>query len=826
MTKVKSRVLILIISLLAWGLVLPFVATPAGAEPAEAEVTLHFTIYSKEEITNLEIKEGTGFFAESYEIEQDDVTSTTPLANGLKKYEIEFLGDAADYPLGKEFPFTLVKNLRDISDTVRVKVSADAQGNPAVNAVLKEKIKARRTLSFSEVEGKAVAGIPDNFQLPLQNKNSGALQNVSVTKDATGVYFLEDISYDDAGELLPSALQPAAEAQLPLLTFRKDGGKQFYAVQKVAQVGADYQLVLKEVKLVNKTFHVHIKRPFEVLGENTKWKFAINGKLDSQAAPQLNIPLGKGDFTFDINAADVAETAALSLPQLPQKYPYYSIAEQKYDAATNTLDVTLGKKVYFLLSNIEKVNYDDFATASGKSGFVLGLYDSAGNLVEKSRTDRDPQLGVTRYYFTKVVPGEYTIKILAAAANFQENYDLSMQYQLRLQEDGSTHVKAFTAASPDKEVWINPYGGTDSRFDGSAESRAYVGYKHPYLLLVPQKAKFSKVIKNADDPAGTKQAFAARGDVIDFQLQGKIPGDHRLVLKYGKYVDLGFKNTITLVDTLDERLEMVNGTLEILEDGAPSVNYQVKYDATSRQIQLIDNEKSKVVDFNFNTKIAYRAEKNITINFQAKVKDFGNQPLFNRIPGGEVEIVPYLEILVQKKWTGGQKLLENMDMENYIDNFQIETYQGENKVRVEPVKKYLRPGSFQTLGGKDFRFVLEKLPKYAPSELTKAPADREALSYKIVENLPENLRGKFVVTQQENIDTSGIKVVEFTNTYKPPQPPPEKPPTPEEPPKPEEPPTPQLPRTGSNALLAAIAMLGLGIGGLEICRRSRQQLNK
>lgn len=252
MTKVKSRVLILIISLLAWGLVLPFVATPAGAEPAAAEVTLHFTIYSKEEITNLEIEEGTGFFAESYEIEQDDVTSTTPLANGLKKYEIEFLGDAADYPLGKELPFTLVKNSRNISDTVRVKVSADAQGNPAINAVLKEKIKARRTLSFSEVEGKAVAGTPDNFQLPLQNKNSGALQNVSVTKDAAGVYFLEDISYDDVGELLPSALQPAAEAQLPLLTFRKGGGKQFYAVQKVAQAGADYQLVLKEVKLVNK----------------------------------------------------------------------------------------------------------------------------------------------------------------------------------------------------------------------------------------------------------------------------------------------------------------------------------------------------------------------------------------------------------------------------------------------------------------------------------------------------------------------------------------------------------------------------------------------
>ena len=135
MTKVKSRVLILIISLLARGLVLPSVATPAGAEPAEAEVTLHFTIYSKEEITNLEIEEGTGFFAESYEIEQDDVTSTTQLANGLKKYEIEFLGDAADYPLGKEFPFTLVKNSRNISDTVRVKVSADAQGNPAINTV-------------------------------------------------------------------------------------------------------------------------------------------------------------------------------------------------------------------------------------------------------------------------------------------------------------------------------------------------------------------------------------------------------------------------------------------------------------------------------------------------------------------------------------------------------------------------------------------------------------------------------------------------------------------------------------------------------------------
>lgn len=410
---------------------------------------------------------------------------------------------------------------------------------------------------------------------------------------------------------------------------------------------------------------------------------------------------------------------------------------------------------------------------------------------------------------------------------FKNDYDLSLQYRVRLAENGRLTMRMLQSNSNHEEVWANPYGATDERFKDNASSRAYIGYKTPLLLLVPKKPVFDKVIDQAKYPIGedAKKAYASRGDLIDYQINAKIPGDHRLVVKYGKYVDMGFKNTVTVVDKLDERLELVPGSLKVMEGEEAAPDFTASYDPDTREIRLLDNVKTQVAEFDFLKAIKIPAERNLSIKFQVKLKKLGEQPIYNRIPDSETEIIPYLDLLVKKHWEGGDDLLKDIDMRDYIDNFAVETWQGKNKIATEPVRKYLKSGSFQQGKGKDFQFALEKLPKYTPADVEKKPEERVALTYKVTETLPAELTGKFKVSQVAQAEQNdGVNLVFFTNTFIPPTPPPTPPTTPPVTPPATPPTTPPIPEeivhTGSGAAsLLGICALGVSLGGAMILRR-------
>ena len=821
MTKRSANyAFIALVMALILGMVL-FAPLAEAAGEDDDTAALYATIYTRANCTDLEIQEGTGWFPDYYEIEDADVTSDKTLENGLRKCEIEFVLDAADYPVGKENTFSVKKGFSQIGEAVKVKVEAASDGTPQMRMTFKEKISKRYPVMMSDETGAAITGSAESFELPLYNTMTQEIEKVTVTKDSSGHGFLKAEAYDDNGKFAPSALVPATQAELPTIIMQGGGQKTPYSVQKVLAKDDGFELVLKQVKLVDQTYHVTIKRPLEVLAESDTWKFNIGGKADPQAEKQLSLPTASGDYSFDISASGVPEGAKLSLPSLPKSYMYYGIAEQKFDSATNTLTVTLGKQVYILASNIETVNFLSFATEHAKAGFTLGLYDQQGKLVAKS-TATKTAYDFPASLFKAVTPGDYTVRIEDASPAFKKNYDLSLQYGVRLAENGRLTMKMLRSGS-EEEIWANPYGGTDDRFKDDARSRALIGYKTPLPLLVPQKPSFAKVIEQAKYPIGEdgKKAYAGKGDLIDYRINAKVPGDHRLVVKFGKYVNMGFKNTVSVVDKLDERLELVPGSLKVMEGQTVATDFEASFDSTSREIKLLDQAKPQVTEFDFSKSIEFPAERNLTIKFQVKLKKVGEQPLFNRIPDSETEIIPYLDLLVKKHWEGGDDLLKNIDMRGYIDNFEVETWQGKNKIATESVRKYLKAGSFQQGEGKDFEFSLEKLPKYTPADVEKKPEERVALTYKVTETLPAELAGKFKVSQVAQAEQNdGVNLAFFTNTFIPPTPPVTPPTTPPVTP-PTTPPVPEeIGHTGSGAAsLLGICALGVALGAMIILRR-------
>ena len=820
MTKRSANyAFIALVMALILGMVL-FAPLAEAAGEDDDTAALYATIYTRANCTDLEIQEGTGWFPDYYEIEDADVTSDKTLENGLRKCEIEFVLDAADYPVGKENTFSVKKGFSQIGEAVKVKVEAASDGTPQMRMTFKEKISKRYPVMMSDETGAAITGSAESFELPLYNTMTQEIEKVTVTKDSSGHGFLKAEAYDDNGKFAPSALVPATQAELPTIIMQGGGQKTPYSVQKVLAKDDGFELVLKQVKLVDQTYHVTIKRPLEVLAESDTWKFNIGGKADPQAEKQLSLPTASGDYSFDISASGVPEGAKLSLPSLPKSYMYYGIAEQKFDSATNTLTVTLGKQVYILASNIETVNFLSFATEHAKAGFTLGLYDQQGKLVAKS-TATKTAYDFPASLFKAVTPGDYTVRIEDASPAFKKNYDLSLQYGVRLAENGRLTMRMLQSNSNNEEVWANPNGAAAGPAD--ARSRALIGYKTPLPLLVPQKPSFAKVIEQAKYPIGEdgKKAYAGKGDLIDYRINAKVPGDHRLVVKFGKYVNMGFKNTVSVVDKLDERLELVPGSLKVMEGQTVATDFEASFDSTSREIKLLDQAKPQVTEFDFSKSIEFPAERNLTIKFQVKLKKVGEQPLFNRIPDSETEIIPYLDLLVKKHWEGGDDLLKNIDMRGYIDNFEVETWQGKNKIATESVRKYLKAGSFQQGEGKDFEFSLEKLPKYTPADVEKKPEERVALTYKVTETLPAELAGKFKVSQVAQAEQNdGVNLAFFTNTFIPPTPPVTPPTTPPVTP-PTTPPVPEeIGHTGSGAAsLLGICALGVALGAMIILRR-------
>lgn len=138
--KAANLSLMGVIIALILGMVLLSPLAQAAGDEDEDTAALYATIYTRAKCTDLEIQEGTGWFADSYEIEAADVTSEKTLENGLRKCEIEFSLETADYPVGKEITFSVKKGFSQIGESVKVKVAAGSDGTPQMRMIFKEKI--------------------------------------------------------------------------------------------------------------------------------------------------------------------------------------------------------------------------------------------------------------------------------------------------------------------------------------------------------------------------------------------------------------------------------------------------------------------------------------------------------------------------------------------------------------------------------------------------------------------------------------------------------------------------------------------------------------
>lgn len=191
MTKRSANyAFIALVMALVLGMVLFAPLAQAAGEDEDA-AALYATIYTRANCTDLEIQEGTGWFPDYYEIEDADVTSEKTLENGLRKCEIEFALETADYPVGKEITFSVKKGFSQIGESVKVKVAAGSDGTPEMRMIFKEKISKRYPVTMSDETGAAVPGSAESFELPLHNTVTQKIEQVTVTKDSFGHGFLK-----------------------------------------------------------------------------------------------------------------------------------------------------------------------------------------------------------------------------------------------------------------------------------------------------------------------------------------------------------------------------------------------------------------------------------------------------------------------------------------------------------------------------------------------------------------------------------------------------------------------------------------------------------
>lgn len=749
------------------------VQTPVKACAAEAEpVYCTLTIYTQKELTSLEVQVGQGFIPDTLGIEPDEIIKTEALKNNIKKYTVKWELVTDKFPLGKSQAFTLVvpgsglfSRPEVISNTVSAAPKKASDGKNTLNLTLKENINKQYSVNVVNEEGKSVSGKLSDLKILLRQKDTDA-KPYKVKGSPGKNYITIPLDYDDNGEFISSGLTIEATNIGKSFTILNNGEQDSYTVKDISLKDDIITLVAKKVPVTSKKFTVIINKPFEILGREADFTFEAKGSINKSYTQHINLSGESGQQTFEIQMNGISEDSKLALKALPDEFPYYSIADQSYDTTTNTLNVTLGKKIYLCISPIETANFNDFALHHAKEGFSFGLYSpQTGKLLEKSQSSTNT-FGAPVNLFTKVTPGEYDIRIIDALEKYKNSYDITHTYKLKLSKDGQAQIKVVQSNSNGEEVWANPGGGIDSRFDGSANSKALTGYKHPFFIFLSPKAKFEKYILDPKTQKEVKQVEAKVGDNLTFRLRTKIPADYKIITKFDKYFDMGVAQSLNLEDKLDQRFELVAHSIKVLKNEKPTSEYEAQYDQAAHTIKLLDKAPFKVSNFDFNKNIELRDNEKLSIEFQVKVKSIGKKPLYNNIPGDTVEITPLTSIEFNKQWIGGASEIKSLDIDKLLDNFKLLTWQGNKKLAEEPVKKIIDKDSLKIEENKNFSFKISNLKLYSDEDLKKPADERQPYRYEIIEKLPEELAKKFSVSCQSEIDDNYIQHITMSNMYK------------------------------------------------------------
>ena len=701
-----------------------------AAENAIFEVEA--TIFSRENAENLTIREGSGFFASEYEIEKSDIKSVEALADGIKKYKVAFDVECedGDYQEGESIRFSLIGVK---SDAINVTVARNESGNLGVKLIFKEKnlLTKQHKVNLASDNGGTIH--TDATQFSFTIKVNGVDTTVSATKQNNGEYiFRESIDIDDNGNPVTNNLGDGNELVGQIINLGGNGASSEYKIVKASRTEDDYNLTLKKIELENRKVKVVLDTEMG-LAVGSDFKFECAGKVIDKT---VNPTEKYGPHEFDVLFENIPKGEDLKVSKLPESMDYfYKIVDQKYDRDKDELRVKLGRNIAIIISYAKDgVKYDNFAIAHHESGFSFKIFDAKGEKLF-GESEEKYIIGSGRVnYFYGLLPGDYIVRIDKVPDKFKD-FDTSRDYKLRIAKDGKPTMEIYQEQG---YAYANPYGGIDKpRFDDSIRAKMHSGTKTPFLLLINKKSQDKKVIVDNENKAELYQTQKNIGDEVEYKITRSINPDHNFVFRYDKYVNVGARTDLSFEDSLDNRLEYIDGSLYIKVDGKPSDEYEAEFDRNANKIVVRDKSKTDLVKFDFNTATKLPANKTLEVGFRAKIKSFGkeNQSIYNSF-GTTTEIAPNIELKCNKKWYGGNEFLKNLEPEKFIENFEVEGYFGGEKIATYNLKDYLKPESIVTKdNSKDFSFTVYKLPKYTESELKKPEGQRTPIEYRIVEKI-------------------------------------------------------------------------------------------
>lgn len=698
-----------------------------AAENAIFEVEA--TIFTKAEATDLKIQEGSGWFADVYNIEESDIKSVEALADGIKKYKVAFDVECedGDYREGQNIRFSLIGVK---SDAIRATVARNESGNLGVKLIFKEKnlLTKQHKVNLASDNGSTIQ--TDATQFSFTIKVNGVDTAVYVAKQNNGEYiFRESIDIDDNGNRVENNLGDGNELVGQIINLGGNGANSEYKIVKASRSEDDYNLTLKKIELENRKVKVVLDTEMG-LAVGPDFKFECAGKVIDKT---VNPTEKYGPHEFDVLLENIPKGEDVKVSKLPESMDYfYKIVDQKYDRDKDELRVKLGRNIAIIISDAKDgVKYDNFAIAHHESGFSFKIFDAKGEKL-LGESENANVLGVGKVnFFYGLLPGDYIVRIDKVPDKFKD-FDTSRDYKLHIAKDGKPTMEIYQEQG---YAYANPYGGTDARFDDSIRGKIISGTKTPFLLLINKKSQDKKVIIDNENKTELFQTQKNIGDEVEYKITRSISPDHNFVFRYDKYVNVGAKTDLSFEDALDKRLEYIDGSLYLKVDGKPADEFEAEFDRTANKIVVRDKSKPDLVKFDFNTATKLPANKTLEVGFRAKVKNFGkeNQSIYNSF-GTTTEIAPNVELKCNKKWYGGNELLKNLEPEKFIENFEVEGYFGGNKIATYNVKDYLKPGSIAPKdNGKDFSFIVHKLPKYTEAELKKPEEQRTPIEYRIVE---------------------------------------------------------------------------------------------
>ena len=698
-----------------------------AAENAIFEVEA--TIFTKAEATDLKIQEGSGWFADVYDIEESDVVNTKKLPNGINKYTVAFKVECedGDYREGENIRFSLIGVK---SDAIRATVARNESGNLGVKLIFKEKnlLTKQHKVSLASDNGGTIQ--TDATQFSFTIKVNGVDTAVYAVKQNNGEYiFRESIDIDDNGNPVDNTLGDGNELVGQIINLSENGASSKYKIVKASRSEDYYNLTLKKIELENRKVKVVLDTEM-ALAVGPDFKFECAGKaIDKTVNPTEKY----GPHEFDILFENIPKGEDVKVSKLPDSMEYfYKIVDQQYDRDKDELRVKLGRNIAIIISDAKDgVKYDNFAIAHHESGFSFNIFDAKGEkLLGESKNANVLGLGNVNFFYG-LLPGDYIVRIDKIPDKFKD-FDTSRDYKLHIAKDGKPTMEIYQEQG---YAYANPYGGIDGRFDDSVRGKIISGTKTPFLLLINKKSQDKKVIIDNENKTELYQTQKNIGDEVEYKITRSISPDHNFVFRYDKYVNVGAKTDLSFEDALDKRLEYIDRSLYIKVDGNPSDEFEAEFDKNANKIVVQDKSKTDLVKFDFNTATKLPANKTLEVGFRAKVKNFGkeNQSIYNSF-GTTTEITPNIELKCNKKWYGGNGLLKNLEPEKFIENFEVEGYFGGEKIATYDVKDYLKPESLVKKGkSKDFSFTVYKLPKYTESELKKPEEQRTPIEYRIVE---------------------------------------------------------------------------------------------